>query len=253
MKMPTDEKGLAGRQCPNPACGKYFKLKSGTGLKGEDLPCHCPYCGFVAGSDEFTTPEQMEYVKAITMNHVSNEIHRMLKRMEFDHKPRGAFGIGISMKVTGGPQRFHYSYREKELETDVVCDQCTLVYAIYGAFAFCPDCGSHNSFTILGKNLELAEKLLALAATQEREMATSGWRWLEKCRVGVRWIRARAMPCRCAQGHESIRCRRRAVPEPHRCAARVQRLFGFDITTYVTVPDWEFACRCFPEASPAGP
>ena len=46
-----------------------------------------------------------------------------------------------------------------------------LVYAIYGAFAFCPDCGSHNSFTILGKNLELAEKLLALAATQEREMA----------------------------------------------------------------------------------
>ena len=73
--------------------------------------------------DEFTTPEQMEFVKAITMNHVSNEIHRMLKRMEFDHKPRGAFGIGISMKVTGGPQRFHYSYREKELETDVVCDQ----------------------------------------------------------------------------------------------------------------------------------
>lgn len=59
VKMPTDEKGLAGRRCPNPACEKYFKLKSGTGLKGEDLPCHCPYCGFVAGSDAFTTPEQL--------------------------------------------------------------------------------------------------------------------------------------------------------------------------------------------------
>ncbi len=246
MKMPTDEKGLAGRQCPNPACGKYFKLKSGTGLKGEDLPCHCPYCGFVAGSDEFTTPEQMEYVKAITMNHVSNEIHRMLKRMEFDHKPRGAFGIGISMKVTGGPQRFHYSYREKELETDVVCDQCTLVYAIYGAFAFCPDCGSHNSFTILGKNLELAEKLLALAATQEREMAehlvgdalenvVSAFDGFgrELCRVA-------APKATNPSDAEDVRFQNLIGAR-----ARVQRLFGFDITTYVTVPDWEFACRCF--------
>src|SRR6266498_1901603 len=155
VKMPTDEKGLVGRECPNSDCLKYFKLKPGTGLKDKNLPCHCPYCGFVSGADSFYTKEQIRYVENAAKNYMSDEVHRMLKGLEFDHKPQGAFGIGISMKVTGRPERFHYSYREKELETDVVCDQCTLVYAIYGAFAFCPDCGSHNSFTILSKNLEL--------------------------------------------------------------------------------------------------
>jgi hypothetical protein len=125
------------------------------------------------GSDNpeiFWTPEQKKYAKAVAMSYASEKIHRMLKGLEFETKPQGPFGIGIRMKVTGGPQRSQYCYREKELETDVVCDRCTLVYAIYGAFAFCPDCGSHNSLTILSKNLEIADKLLALAYAQDHDI-----------------------------------------------------------------------------------
>jgi len=62
-------------------------------------------------------------------------------------------------------------YREKELETEVVCDNCTLRYAIYGVFAWCPDCGIHNSVQILMKNLELAKKEIALAESVDKEMA----------------------------------------------------------------------------------
>ena len=40
----------------------------------------------------------------------------------------------------------------------------SLRYAIYGVFAFCPDCGVHNSRQILDRNLALATKQLALAA-----------------------------------------------------------------------------------------
>ena len=43
---------------------------------------------------------------------------------------------------------------EKQLETEVVCVNCTLRYSVYGVFAFCPDCGQHNSLQILDKNLD---------------------------------------------------------------------------------------------------
>jgi hypothetical protein len=68
------------------------------------------------------------------------------------------------------PQPIRY-YREKQLETEVVCENCTLRYAIYGVFGWCPDCGVHNSLQILFKNLELASKELALAETVDNEMA----------------------------------------------------------------------------------
>ena len=63
-------------------------------------------------------------------------------------------------------------YREKRLETEVMCSNCALRYAIYGVFAYCLDCGIHNSQQILDKNLELAEKEAALAGTVESELAT---------------------------------------------------------------------------------
>lgn len=46
-----------------------------------------------------------------------------------------------------------------------MCDSCTLQYAIYGLFGFCPDCGEHNSFQILSKNLDLALKQLDLSSS----------------------------------------------------------------------------------------
>ena len=98
-------------------------------------------------------------------------LHEDLKDMEFNHPPRGAFGIGISMKVTrDGPHPIR-DYREKQLETEVICDKCTLRYAIFGVFGWCPDCGAHNSAQILGKNLELAKKELALAQSVEKDLA----------------------------------------------------------------------------------
>jgi hypothetical protein len=45
IQIPSDEDGLVGRECPQSDCLVYFKIKLGTGLKGEGLPCHCPYCG----------------------------------------------------------------------------------------------------------------------------------------------------------------------------------------------------------------
>lgn len=105
------------------------------------------------------------------MRKITDALHRDLKKLEFDHKPKGAFGIGFSMKVKPGrPTPIHY-YREKQLETEVVCVICTLRYSVYGVFAFCPDCGQHNSLQILDKNLEVVGKMLDLAAGTEKDLA----------------------------------------------------------------------------------
>lgn len=171
IPIPADESGFTGCECPQPDCEGYFKVELGTGLKGEGLPCHCPYCGHAAGHDQFRTKEQIEYAKSVAMRRITDALHKDLKKLEFDHKPKGAFGIGISMKVKlGRPTPIHY-YREKQLETEVVCANCTLRYSVYGVFAFCPDCGQHNSLQILDKNLEVVGKMLGLAMGAEKALA----------------------------------------------------------------------------------
>lgn len=166
-----DKDGFTGRQCPQTDCEGYFKIEFGTGLKGEGLPCHCPYCGHTEGHDHFWTKEQIEYAKSVAMRKITDAFHKDLKKLEFDHKPKSAFGIGISMKVKSGRPVPIRHYREKQLETDVVCSNCTLRYSVYGVFAFCPDCGQHNSLQILDKNLEIVGKMVDLAASAEKDIA----------------------------------------------------------------------------------
>lgn len=159
VSIPPDEDGFTGRECPATDCEGYFKIQFGTGLKGNNLPCYCPYCGHKAGQDNFFTQAQIEYAKSIFLNQVSRAFLQDLKKHEANYRPRGSFGIGFSVKITGQPTLIR-RYSEKQLETEVICDRCTLRYMIYGVFGFCPDCGNHNSLQILCKNLELVEKML---------------------------------------------------------------------------------------------
>src|SRR6202795_4394700 len=95
----ADEDGYLGRECPVKTCLGYFKITPGTGIK-KPAPCHCPYCGHSGEQSIFFTPEQIQSEKSIAIRKITDGIHQDLKSLEFDHKPSGAFGIGISMKVT---------------------------------------------------------------------------------------------------------------------------------------------------------
>ena len=89
ISIPPDEDGLVGQECPVPECESYFKIQLGTGLKGENLPCHCPYCGRAAESDKFFTKAQVEYAQSVVMNQVTGALLKDLKSLEFNHGPRG--------------------------------------------------------------------------------------------------------------------------------------------------------------------
>ncbi len=165
VTLPTDENGLLGRECPAEACLGYFKVKSGTGLKGTDLDCHCPYCGHTASQDHFYTEDQLKYARSVAIQQVQQALRADLKTFEFDHPAKGSFGIGISLTLKDSPRWPLHRYRENRLETHVTCSGCTLEYAVYGVFAFCPDCGVHNSLQILDRNLDLVRRQLVLASS----------------------------------------------------------------------------------------
>jgi hypothetical protein len=231
-----DKDGYLGRECPIKKCVGYFKITPGTGVKGP-APCHCPYCGYSRASNEFFTKEQLEYARSVAVRKLVDAMQKDLKSLEFEHKPQGMFGIGISLKVKGSPPRPIRYYREKQLETEVVCDTCTLRYAIYGVFGWCPDCGMHNSLQILTKNFELAKKELKLAESADADLANH--------LVGD----ALENVVSAFDGFGREVCSRKAadisfqnLPTARR---KVQETFGLDFADVLQPDEWEQTCKLF--------
>ena len=232
----ADEDGYLGRECPVEECLGYFKITPGTGIK-EPAPCHCPYCGHSGDSNTFFTQEQIEYAKSIALRQFTDALHQDLKSMEFNQPPRGGFGIGISLKVTQGARHPIQHYREKELETEVICDACTLRYAIYGVFGWCPDCGIHNSVQILSKNFELARKELSLAETVEKDLADHLIGDALENVVSAFDGFGREI---CLRKGSEIRFQN--LPGARR---NVQEKFGFDFADGLTAEQWQYVSRVF--------
>lgn len=236
IPITADESGYLGRECPVEECQGYFKITPGTGI-AHPAPCHCPYCGHSADSSHFFTQEQIEYARSIVLRKVVDAIHKDLKSLEFEHKPRGPFGIGISMKVKQGAPRPILYYREKQLETEITCDSCSLKYAIYGVFGWCPDCGIHNSLQILTKNLELARKELMLAESSDVQLAEHLVGDALENAVSAFDGFGREV---CSQKGSDIRFQNLATARK-----KVQETFGVDFIDMLGSGEWDSACRAF--------
>ena len=132
------------------------------------------------------------------------------------------------------------------METEIVCDRCGLHYAIFGVFAYCPDCGVYNSLQVLYKNLELIDKELALSETQEEEFkeflvadalenAVSAFDGFgrELCRISTR---KRIDPFR--KGTVSFQNLRKARDT-------LKNYFQFDLAAPLRNEDWELLVKHF--------
>lgn len=239
-----DENGFIGRQCPDQECHKYFKVKPGTGLTAQTV-AYCPYCGSKAEPSTFITDEQKAYAVSVVGNQVMKEVLGQLKKHEFDIKAGGPFGIGFSLRVEGRPAPVRY-YRERVLETEATCAECTLQFAIYGIFAYCPDCGIHNSLGILQKNLDVVLKFLTVAEALapelrdhlvgdclENAVSTFDGFGRHLCRMAA---------SRASDPQQAVDCRFQNLQGAQ---VRVKELFGYDISTPVEPAAWTFANRCF--------
>lgn len=244
ITLPTDEQGFIGRECPDARCEGYFKVLPGTGLHGNP-DCHCPYCGGTAPHDHFYTKAQIEYAKSVALNQITGALIKDLKTLEFNHKPRGGFGIGVSMKVTGRPHSIRY-YREQQLETEIICSQCSLQYTIFGLFAYCPDCRNHNSFQILDKNLELVSKQIVLAGSVDAELADHlVGDALENAVAAFDGFGREACRIRAHLATTPAKAENLSFQSLHSARQNIQSLFGFDLATAISSDDWSFAIGCF--------
>jgi hypothetical protein len=238
-----DAEGFLGRECPVPECQLYFKVTPGTGLQGV-ATCYCPYCGHRGEHDTFFTKEQVEYGQSVAFNQLSGAFLRDLKRLERKPRRRGGL-IDISFKVKGRPAPIRH-YHEHELETTVVCERCTLRYAVYGVFAFCPDCGAHNSLQILDKNLELADKLLALAETAPAELAEQLINdALENQVAAFDGFGREACRVHAAKASDPSQVEGISFQNLTKARERVRKLFQMDVTAAMSPAEWDVVCRSF--------
>jgi len=245
ISLPTDEHGYTGRECPNPECKGYFKIVFGTGLHGV-TDCHCPYCGHTSNQETFATPDQIEYAKSVVMRKVTEAFIKDLKSLEFDIKPQGPFGIGFSMKLESGQLHPIHWYREKSMETHIECPQCTLKYAVFGVFAFCPDCGQHNSIHILVRNLELTSKMLDMALTMRPEIASRLIEnALEDCVASFDGFGREVCSVHAVKSAIQKQAEKVSFQNLEGAKENVNKLFGFDIANGLSGEEWTLATRCF--------
>ncbi len=159
---------MVGRECPNPTCEGYFKIKLGTGIveAGYD-ECFCPYCREKSTQDNFFTKEQIEYAKSIGVREIQKALGKEISKWDRDLRSstrNSFFKIRVNYKQSHRPIAY---YAEKGLESNLTCEHCGLEYAVYGKFAYCPDCGVDNTLQILRVNLNLVSKLLVQTRVEE--------------------------------------------------------------------------------------
>ncbi len=169
VTLPPDNEGMVGRECPQ--CKQYFKIRPGTGLS--DISTHtCPYCEFNADTGDFLTAQQLEYLESIAVRQVLGPVLRDLERSfrALESSTRHSL-ISIKVQTNGFDLPLQY-YSERDIETRIVCDNCGLVYDIYGVFATCPDCARLATMSMFKNSIEVARKRLGILSNipvQENE------------------------------------------------------------------------------------
>ena len=245
ISLPSGADGYTGRECPN--CRNYFKIMFGTGLKDIEN-CYCPYCGCHEHQSQFHTAAQIEYAKSVVVDKVTRRVNSRLKTMARDFNRRNWHGRGLlklSMDVKTSSVLVRFP-TEPELETDVECSSCTLEFAVYGVYGFCPDCGRHNVQQFLQSNLQIAARMLELRETVETSLRntlvvnalTSVVAALDG--FGREVCRAFASKSSDPPKAEEIRFQNLA-----RAQTQVKGLFGIDIASSTPYVDWRTAIRCF--------
>lgn len=238
VHVPKDNDGYFGRECPQIECEGYFKIMLGTGLTGENLPCHCPYCGHTASHDDFWTKPQIAYVHSVFSRKVADAFRKDLKQLEFEYKPpKNSFEIGLSMKLKPGSLPSIHYFHESKLETYLTCQNCTLNYAVYGIFGYCPDCRQHNSLQILETNLNLLRKVLELADSNQDVFSTLIESVLEKCVAVMDGFGKTVWEL--ANLNAGNHCSSISFQNIEMARHKVKEAFGLDIAQSLSTEKWE--------------
>lgn len=241
-----DENGRVGMECPNSECRGYFKVKPGTGLKITEM--HCPYCGHKGTSRDFVTTDQQKYAMSVGNREIHKLIQGFIKDSVKDIQASVQDNDFISVSVDYRPRSLpslEY-YREKDLETDILCQNCSLEYAIYGVFAFCPDCGQSNSVQLFEANIDLIQRLLGSI----EGIGQDGYDLLLESCLGKCVDRFDGFGRELCRIHLSKAINDKeaskiSLQNIEKARERFGAAFGIDIASSISDDEWKFAIICF--------
>lgn len=205
--------------------------------------CHCPYCGHTGSHNEFFTKDQIEYAKSVGIRQITGELFKELKKLERRPDPKAFISIGIEVK--GRPYPIRY-YREKKLETEVICNRCTLRYAIYGVFGYCPDCGVHNSLQILSANLDIVGKMLALSGEAGKEVADKLIEnALEDAISSIDGFGREICKVYAAKSSDAAKAQNISFQNIAKARDQIRSLFNIDIAASLSQDEWSSLTKAF--------
>lgn len=148
IEMPLDDEGYFDRVCPHKECQREFKvLFKDWKEKVSDERVFCPFCGYIAKSDEWDTDDQTRYIGDVGLKYIKGQLDQSFSEgaKNFNRRqPRNGF-ITMNMEYKPGqpviviPCKIADMFQQK-----FSCEICGCNYASIGASFFCPACG-HNS------------------------------------------------------------------------------------------------------------
>ena len=102
VRLPEDKEGYVDRQCPNNKCKAEFKvLGKDWDSKLVNKRAYCPVCRNEAPSDDWATPAQVKYVKAVALAQLKAQLHGALESgaRQLNRRQHPGF-ITMSLSVT---------------------------------------------------------------------------------------------------------------------------------------------------------
>ena len=165
FSIPKDEDGRVARECPVTDCSPgYFKVMLGTGITSEQDTAYCPYCRHCGEPSDFTTKEQLRYVRDLALREARNGIDEVF---------RDALGVGTTgiRKMGGGLISMELRYKsgtlphvgrpiEDEVRRDVICPHCSLDQTVFGLATWCADCGEDIFMVHVAAELQVTRLMI---------------------------------------------------------------------------------------------
>jgi len=163
VELYVDEEGFFGRECG--ACERFFKLNV-IDLEGrpDEQIFTCPYCGAKGDRDDFLTVDQRRRAEAALVEMAQQYVLEETRKIFSDLK-KSSRGSGVEIELPSKPFPMSSplpTYIEEPSRRSLACGDCGILYAVYGATAFCPICGPRLSATTILESIAAARRQLEL-------------------------------------------------------------------------------------------
>ncbi len=120
----------------------------------------CPYCGENFHQNDFLTRSQKEYLRNVAQEKAREYMQTEIAKMFSDLANQTSGNQFFSIKYDFKPyisQSVRPKYKEKQVDSELICPDCSTRFQVFGIFGYCPGCRTEN-LKIYDANLEIIKR-----------------------------------------------------------------------------------------------